>query len=245
LTVSRQAEQDSPIRLTHHDELPPDPRRRGLWIALIAVAVLVVAALASWGIFESDQPDPVAAPAGATNLGGPNSGLVAAGTGPVQVELYLGFPCPACQQYEQAAAPTLDALVAAHKITLIWHPLGRPDASSKPAGYSDQAAASTGCAADRGLLKPYGDALLAAQPAAGSPGLSDDQLVDLAGQVGIINPAFAACVRSGKYQGWVTQADQAARQRGVSTAPAVWIQGRSLGQPTEGAIMAAVTAAGG
>jgi protein-disulfide isomerase len=225
------------------DHVARERRRRArLLITVIAVGVLVVAILVGLAVYRSNKPSVVTIPAGVSDVGGTRSGLVAAGNGPVKVEVYFDFLCPFCKQFEATVTPTLDQLVTAGKITLIWHPLGFLDSHSTPPGYSTHAASSAGCASDAGKLKPYGQALFAAQPQEGGPGLSDDQLIDIAGNAGIINPAFAACVRGSHYQAWVTQLTNQAVQRGVTATPTVYVNGKQT-QPTSEAITAAVNAA--
>jgi protein-disulfide isomerase len=218
-------------------------RRARILVTVAAVAVLVIAIIVGLSVYKSDQPPAVVIPAGASDVGGTQSGLVAAGNGPVKVEVYFDFLCPFCKQFEATVTPTLDQFVAAGKITLVWHPLGFLDSHSKPTGYSTHAAASSGCASDAGKLKPYGEALFAAQPAEGGPGLSDDQLIDIAGNVGIINPAFSACVRESRYAPWVGQLTNQAVQRGVTATPTVLVNGKPVQPPTAEAITAAVNAA--
>jgi protein-disulfide isomerase len=217
-------------------------RRARILVTVAAVAILAIAIIVGLSVYKTSRPQAVIPPAGVSDVGGNQSGLVAAGTGPVKVEVYFDFLCPFCKQFEATVTPTLDQLVAAGKITLIWHPLGFLDSHSNPAGYSTHAAASAGCASDAGKLKPYGEALFAAQPAEGGPGLSDDRLIDIAGNAGIINPAFAACVRDAKYAPWVGQLTNQAVQRGVTATPTVLVNGKQV-QPTADAITAAVNAA--
>ena len=217
-------------------------RRARILTTIVAVAVLVVAIIVGLAVYRSNRPSAVTIPAGVSDVGGTQSGLVATGDGPVKVEVYFDFLCPFCRQFEATVTPTLDQLVASGKITLIWHPLGFLDSHSRPPGYSTHSGASAGCASDAGKLKQYGEAVFAAQPAEGGPGLSDDQLIDIAGNAGIINPAFAACVRDSHYAPWVTQLTNQAVQRGVTSTPTVFVNGK-LTQPTSDAITAAVNAA--
>jgi protein-disulfide isomerase len=217
-------------------------RRARILVTAAAVAVLVIAIIVGLSVYRTSRPPAVVIPAGVSDVGGRQSGLVAAGSGPVKVEVYFDFLCPFCKQFEATVTPTLDQFVAAGKITLVWHPLGFLDAHSNPSGYSTHAAASAGCASDAGKLKPYGEALFAAQPPEGGPGLSDDRLIDIAGNAGIINPAFAACVRDGRYAPWVGQLTNQAVQRGVTATPTVLVNGKVV-QPTSEAVTAAVNAA--
>jgi protein-disulfide isomerase len=217
-------------------------RRTRILVTVLAVAILVIAIIVGLAVYRSRQPQNAAIPVGVSDVGGQRSGLVAAGDGPVKVEVYFDFLCPFCKQFEATVTPTLDQLVASGKITLIWHPLGFLDSHSNPTGYSTHAAASAGCASDAAKLKAYGEALFAAQPPEGGPGLSDDQLISVAGNAGIINPAFAACVRGSKYQAWVGQLTNQAIQRGVTATPTVFVNDKQT-EPTAEAITTAVNTA--
>jgi protein-disulfide isomerase len=131
-------------------------------------------------------------------------------------------------------------MIAENKIRLVWHPLGFLNSQTSPAGYSTRAANAAACAADAGKLKEYGEALFANQPAEGGPGLTDDQLVDLGGPVGLNAPSFAQCVRDMKYRDWVSNVNDQAARRGVFQTPTVYVNGRVLEQPTAQNLSAAV-----
>jgi protein-disulfide isomerase len=218
-------------------------RDRRLWVSVAALVVLLVAGLIGWSVWRSQRPESVAAPAGATDDGGTRAGITVAGDGPVPVEVYLDFLCPACKRFEDALTPTLDQLIEEKKIRLVWHPLGFLDDLSSPSGYSTRAASAAGCAADGSKIKAYGEALFANQPPEGSAGLSDDQLVDLGGTVGLIAPSFAACVRDTNYRDWVAHVNDTAARRGVNQTPTVYVADNLIAEPTADAIVAAVNAA--
>jgi len=214
-----------------------------MWTTLIAVAVLGLASLVGWGVWQSQKTASYATPAGVTDDGGRDAGLLAAGAGPVTVEVYLDFLCPVCRQFETTVGPTLDQLVAQQKIRLVWHPLGFLDELSTTR-YSTRSASSAGCASDGGKLKPYGDALFVQQPPEGSPGLSDNQLIEIGGTVGLNQPSFAQCVRDGKYVDWVAHVNDMAARRGVNGTPTVYVNGTLVADRTAAGITAAVNAAG-
>ena len=215
-------------------------RRRTLWISIGAVLVLLVAGVVGWGIYHSNRPAQFATPAGVTNDGGDRAGIAVAGSGPVLVEVYLDFLCPACKQFETTTQPTIDQLIAANKIRLVWHTLGFLNASTNPPGYSTRAANAAACAADGGKLGNYGINLFANQPPEGSAGLTDDQLVEIGGPLGLNAPSFAQCVRGGTYDQWVSNVNDKAAQRGVNSTPTVYVNGNQLQQNTPEALQAAV-----
>jgi protein-disulfide isomerase len=215
-------------------------RRRTLWISVAAVLVLLVAGVVGWGIYRSHRPVEFATPAGVTNDGGDRAGITVAGDGPVLVEVYLDFLCPACKQFETTTQPTIDQLLAARKIRLVWHPLSFLDSYSAPPGYSGRAANAAACSANDGKLGAYGINLYAVQPPEGSAGLTDDQLIDLGGPLGLNAPSFAQCVRGGTYNPWVSNVDDKAARRGVTATPTVYVNGTPLTQNTPEALVAAV-----
>ncbi len=228
------------------DQLAKEQRqRRNRWITVGAIVLLVVAGLIGYYVYQSQQTSTVGtAPAHTINVGGDKAGLVVAGDGPVTVEVYLDFICPVCKNFEATVTPTLDQLVAQHKITLVWHPLNFLDPNSTTR-YSTRAASSAGCASDAPAdkTKAYGQALFASQPAEGSAGLTDDQLIEIAGNAGINTPEFAQCVRAVKYADWVNQVTADALQHGVQGTPTVVVGGKVVTNPTAANVQAAVAAA--
>jgi protein-disulfide isomerase len=204
------------------------------------VLVLILASVIGWALLRSDTSDAFASPPGVTNDGGDKAGIVAAGDGPKTVEVYLDYLCPACAAFEASATPTINQLLAENKIRLVWHPLGFLNSQTSPAGYSTRAANAAACAADAGKIKEYGEALFANQPAEGGPGLSDDQLIDLGGPVGLNAPSFAQCVRDMKYRDWISNVNDQAARRGVFQTPTVYVDGKVLEQPTAQNLSAAV-----
>lgn len=209
-------------------------RRRTLWTTAVAVAVLVIAGLVGWGVYASQRSASYKTPAHAN---ADADGLVV-GSGAETVDVYLDFMCPACKAFEEAAGPTIDQLVAEKKITLVYHPVAFLDPASTT-GYSTRSSASSGCAADGGKVAEYVRALYARQPAEGGPGLSDDELIEAGGSVGLIDPAFARCVRGGVYRSWTSHVTDAASERGVTGTPTVFVDGKRT-EPSAAAIAAAV-----
>jgi len=218
-------------------------RTRGRWITVIAVLALFLAGVIGYSVYHSQKPTTFAVPTGVTDDGGSQAGLHVAGSGPVKVEVYLDYLCPFCKQFETSATPTINQMLADNKITLVWHTLSILDANTSPPGYSRRAANAAACASGYGKLKEYGEALYAHQPAEGSAGLTDDQLIDVAGPVGLNQPEFAQCVRNGTYKDWAGTVNDKAAQAGIVSTPTVLVNGKKLPQPTADALTAAVQAA--
>jgi protein-disulfide isomerase len=219
----------------------PPRRRRRVMVAMIAAIALVAAGLVAYRGYEHRRPEGYAFPIHTTSDG--NGILISSGK--VQVDVYVDFNCPHCKEFEASSAGTLDQLLAARKIGLVYHPIAILDQSSNPPGYSTQAAAAAACAADGGKLLDFVKALFALQPAQNAAGLPDDQLVQIGAWVGLIDPEFAHCVRHRRYTDWVAHVTDVARGRGVGGVPAVLVAGRTLTSPTPAALTAAVDEARG
>ena len=241
--MSKRVAQKQTQRMVREQLAAERRRKRAIWITVSAVLVLLIAGIVGWGMYRSQQPETFASPAGTTDDGGNKSGLTVSGTGPVPVEVYLDFLCPHCRDFEASTSDTLNQLAAQGKINVVWHPLGFLDSASSPSGYSTRAANAAACASDGGKLAQYGEALFANQPQEGGPGLTDDQLVDLGGPVGLNAPSFAQCVRNGNYKPWVANVNAEAAQRGVNSTPTVYVDGKQLTSTTPDSIRAAVSAA--
>jgi protein-disulfide isomerase len=211
-------------------------RRRTLWTSLLAVAVLLVAGVTGVVSWQLSRPSGAAAPAAATDDG---TGF-AVGTGPVTVEIYFDFLCPSCRRFEQAAAPTLDRYLAEKKVTLVYRPIAILDEASTTR-YSTRAGAAGACAAERGKLHEFVAAMMDRQPAEGTAGLSDDEIVGIGGGVGLTGEDFGACVRGDAYHDWLTSNTEAAAGRGVQSTPTVLVNGARLDNPTPERLTAAIS----
>jgi protein-disulfide isomerase len=198
-------------------------RARRIWVSVAAAAVLVIAGLAGWAVYQSQRPTSFVTPAHATANG---DGLVV-GAGPKTVDVYLDFICPACRQFEESAGAGVNQLVASNKIKLVYHPVAFLDRASTTR-YSTRSAAAAGCASDAGKLTEYVQVLYANQPPEGSAGLSDDQLIQLGHTAGISGSGFDTCVRDGKYRSWVQHVTDAAVSRGVTGTPTVFVEAREV-----------------
>lgn len=195
-------------------------RARIAAIAATAVVVLVVVAGTAWQSSRSEEQQRGTTPVTATDDG---AFLVGDETAPVTVTVFSDYLCPACKRFETLAGPTLDELVEDGTVRLAYHPIAILDLRSTTR-YSTRAASAAACAADVGELRPYTEALFAAQPAEGGPGLDDGRLADL----GPDDDGFAACVRDRQYAGWVTRSTEVASRAGVVQTPTVLVDGVPL-----------------
>lgn len=207
------------------------------WAIVGTLVALAAFAGLGWYLMQPPPPPPYATPAAVVDDGGSQAGLAAGGSGPVVVEVYQDFLSPHSRAVDAAIRPVLDALLAENRIRLVWHPLGD---GANPTEGATRAANAVACAADVGKLRAFADALYANQPRPGQAGLSDNELLEIAGPAGLNMPSFAACVRDQRYRDWIGVVEARAAERGVGQVPAIYVNGTRLPQPTANALVAAI-----
>ncbi len=77
--------------------------------------------------------------------------------------------CAACGQFESAAGATIDELVKAGKVTVVYHPISILDRYSNGTQYSTRASGASACAADGGKFTEYHKALFDNRPEEARP----------------------------------------------------------------------------
>ncbi|WP_200211159.1 DsbA family protein [Micromonospora coerulea] len=214
-------------------------RKRTLWTSVAAVVVLVIAGLIGWSVFRSQQSDSFTAPPGAND---PGTGIVIGG-GPVTIDLYEDYLCPACKQFQDTSGATINQLVSEGKAKVVFHPVAYLNRFSTTE-YSSRSSAASGCAAKGGKFKEFTDVLFAKQPAEGSAGLSDDELIDIGAGVGLDKGDFGSCVREGTYRSWTEHVTDEASRAGVTGTPTIKVNGKDVEDRSPQGITAAVAAAG-
>ncbi|MGA5303941.1 DsbA family protein [Nucisporomicrobium flavum] len=213
-----------------------------LWTTIGVVAVLVIAGFIGWAAAASRDKDTsgkLTVPTVAVDDGT----AFARGSGPVNIDIYEDFMCPACHQFETGAGPTLTQLVDAGKVTVRYHPIAILDRYSSTE-YSTRSAGASAAAAQGGKFLEYHDVLYANQPPENSAGLDDAKLIELGTSVGLTDQAFADAIKNKTYTAWATKVTDTASSRGVTGTPTVMVAGKKLDNPTPEALSAAVGAAG-
>jgi protein-disulfide isomerase len=217
--------------------------RRTRVAGVLAGVLLVVVTAAGIGIQAARGSGPsVPSPQAFTAADGVQFGRSGART---TIEIYEDPACPACATFEQQAASQLRTWIKASTARVKYYEVSFLDNQSSTK-YSTRASAALYCAADAGRFPEYHDLLYASPPAAGTPGLTDDQLTLLGPRAGIsgdAQTAFTQCIASKKHVGFVGQISDDASRGGILSPPTVLVGGHPIQNPTLTSVTTAVDAA--
>jgi protein-disulfide isomerase len=239
-----------------------EKRNRLIVLSLLGLAVigLIVAVVL---ILNEGQKTPMErvenVPAGVVeDTGIPVGADGAAGTeneGAKTLDVYVDFMCPVCGQFEQINGASIAEMREAGDVTLVVHPVAILDRMSQGTEYSTRAASAAAWVADRApeQFSAFHDAMFASQPEEQTPGLSDEQIAQIAEQAGV--PAdVASGIADGDaretYEEWVAASTEVAGsdpdvvnpETGQMGTPTVLIDGeRFAGWQTPGALTQAIT----
>ena len=192
-------------------------------VGAVIVAAVVVGVLVQRSRSATEQAT-VTRPASAV---GPNGGvLVGDKNAPVTITEFGDFQCPVCGELHQLWEPTLEQLVQQGKVKFEFVGLEFLDRGTTE---SLRSAAAAVCAADAGKFTDYYNALYNQQSRTENSGfLTNDRLQRFGSEVGITDPAFARCVSSGRFTGWVTKNTDTTSQKGVTGTPTVLVNGKTI-----------------
>ena len=199
-------------------------RTNGFAIGITAAVVAVLIALVGVVVWLNNKAtDPGAAPQSA--IINSETGAVTTGTGKDTVAVFLDFQCPVCKSFEDQFGSDLQALAKENKITLAYHPIAILDRFSQGTNYSSRAAAAAYSVAQENPDKflDYLNILFANQPAENTAGLTDQQLIDYAKQVGA--DKAEATIKAGTFFKFPTA--QATAHK-ISGTPTIEINGDRL-----------------
>lgn len=216
-------------------------RRRTVLVqaGVAALVVVVVLAVTIAVLRAQDGAEPSATPPqvdgrGALVLGDPDAA--------VTVEVVEDFQCPACRAFEAAEGDLLRSYVAGDQVQVAYRGIAFLDRASST-DYSSRALNASACVMAEGdeVWSRFHRSLFEQQPPEGGAGLSDDQLVRLAGAAGADEDAVRTCVEDGTYADWVASTTTQAGDDGVQGTPTVYVDGEELQDTT--ALEATVDAA--
>ena len=202
-------------------------RSRMVLQAGIAVVVLAIVAIVAVVLVNSIRP-PGPGPKNMADDGivitkgltAERTGALAAGakpsqrpaeSGKVAIRTYEDFGCPICGQFEQTNGSYIKGLIQGGQATLEFYPVSILDRSFQGTQYSTRAANAAAAVANYSPDRFYAfhTLLYAHQPAEGSTGLTDDQIIGYAKQAKVRNlAAITNAIRNHQFFSWVDAATQ-------------------------------------
>jgi protein-disulfide isomerase/uncharacterized membrane protein YphA (DoxX/SURF4 family) len=218
-----------------------DADRRVRLFSVASALVLIAVTMTGIGIQSARVGHPAAGPTPQT-VTAQDGATTGKADAPVTVDLYEDLQCPICQQFETSAGPVLKEYVDSGKVKAHYHVVSFLNRASTTQ-YSTRSGSALYCAADAGSFQPFHDVLYRNQPAEGSAGLSDAQLVSYGEQVGITGNTFAQCVLGHKYADFVSTISDQASKDGVVGTPTVLVNGTQLQGLTGDALRSAIETA--
>jgi protein-disulfide isomerase len=202
-------------------------RRQRLIVISLSVVAVLVAVVVTAIVVQKSRSEPATPAAGVAGSTAHYGVLVGQPSAPVHVVIYEDFQCPFCREFEATSASLLKQYVAAKKISVEYRPIAFLDQNSTTQ-YSTRSLNAAACVTAEGgsdaFLK-FHDLLYAHQPAEGSAGLSDRQLVSFANQAGVTGPRVQSCIDGERYRGWTVGATNASSRAGVNGTPTIFVDG--------------------
>ncbi len=203
-----------------------------------------------YGVYDSGEMKVPTAADGSGGIivgpGGVGRGSVAADA--VRVDVYEDPICPYCGVFTLYTSEEVGALSDDGEIALHYHPLSYFDEYSADTHYSTRAASAMATIAeyDPEHFWVFIEEVFANQPPEGGPGLTNDEIADIARKVDVSEEAIVK-IADGEFTRWVASATEQASKDGVTETPMFLIGGVQFtqwvdyeGQPTTGSITAAV-----
>lgn len=150
--------------------------------------------------------------------------------GVAHIITYVDFACPVCQTFEQTNSAQIDSMVQSGQATLEVHPVAILDRSSLGARYSSRANNAGACVANFAPDKflDVMSAFYAKQPAEGTTGLTNSQIISLVHSAGLTNADVDACVKGETFKSWMA----AATNRTTSDSKLINPANGGFGTPT-------------
>ncbi len=220
-------------------------RRRRTILGGMVAAVAVLVALVVVIAVQTHRTTPSADAAVPANTVDGTVIAVGSADAPVTVDLYEDFQCPNCKAFEDSTGQSLAQLVAAGTVQARYHGMAFLDTSANHQ-YSTRAlnaAAVVLSTAGPDAFQKFHDLLYANQPAEGGSGLTDEQLIEYAGQAGATGSTVQAQIHDLTYGDWVTKATDQASKDGVTGTPTVFVDGTALSDLSAAGLTAAVASA--
>jgi protein-disulfide isomerase len=146
-----------------------------------------------------------------------------------KLEVFEDFQCPICHEFENASGNTVKRLAAQGKVNVLYYPFWLFKQQTEPIRGNSQRAANAALCAPANKWIQYHDTIYKHQPAEGSKGFSNKDLIGWAKDLGFDSPQFEQCVNGGQKQSQVdSMTNYAENNRKVTGTPTVFLNGQSV-----------------
>jgi protein-disulfide isomerase len=131
---------------------------------------------------------------------------------PIHITTYVDWACPVCKSFEETNATYISSLVKSGKAVLQVMPVAIVDRSYQSSRYASRANNAAACVANYDpdsfltVQKKFYDK----QPAEGTTGLTNGQIVALVQQAGLNDDKVTSCINGESFKDWVAAATQRA-----------------------------------
>jgi len=198
----------------------------GLVVAALALVVGIGFLISSMRDTTGETPEAV--PNGVTDS---YAVVVGDESAPTTITLFADLQCPVCKAFEDATADQVEQAVAAGKVKVEYRPISILDEASTT-DYSSRALNALMVVLDTTGVDAFVDyqrLLFENQPAEGTAGLSDDELIEYAVQAGADEGEIRGPIEDKVFEQWIRNATDQASTEGVNGTPTVLIDGEPAG----------------
>lgn len=209
-------------------------QRQGLIVGGILVVLLVIVIALFVSLRSGDTSGETAdqVPSGVSDdygvvVGDPDA--------PLEVVIYEDFQCPVCAQFEAAVAEDLAAAVEDGRAQVDYRLVTFLDDAS-PNEYSSRALNAAMVVLDTAGKEAFAEfhaLLMKDQPAEGTEGHSDDQLIEYAVEAGADEDEVRPGIEDKIYEQWGVNATDQMSKNDVTGTPTVFIDGEVTENPAD------------
>jgi protein-disulfide isomerase len=205
-------------------------------VAAVVVAILLVVGVLFFVQSKRDKTGQAASSV-PSNLTGTYSVTVGKASAPTTLKLYEDFQCPICRQFEAYTGPQVRAAIDAGKVKVDYHMVAFLDTHSLNS-YSSRALNAAMAVLDTAgpdVFLKFHTILYDHQPAEGTAGPSNQQLIDYAVHAGADKAAVTPKIDGDVYHQWVLNATDQMSKDGINGTPTVFINGQNQGNDPQAA----------
>lgn len=216
-------------------------RRQFLIIGAVVAVLAIIGGLTWFAISRGDTTGEAVTQEGTPANTDGYAVVVGEPDAPLTMKFYEDPQCPVCQQFEAAVGEQVEQAIADGKVKVEYHIVSFLDGRGSPNEFSSRAANAMYAVADVAGPEAFAEfhqLVFDNQPAEGTDGPEDDQLVEWAVEAGADEAAVRQQIEDKIYEQFIENATDQMSQDGVNGTPGVFIDDQM--QPDPGTAVNAV-----